>query len=606
MSTWQAYLRGTAIDQVFPCVSVGDIGREQVECVCRGLLREFVTCTGISAHSSSDDCAIPSARGRIAFTLRLTGRLVEVNLRRIRCGRAGNFLATALPDGATRTIPIVNFVTRLSATSFGSIGVRPRIRYTCSNNSVILGRTRGVVLSPGRFPHLQGCVKRAIVAASNAALLNTSSGTNVTSVIATYRRFVTRPRQGRKGVHLTFKPSRRLKTHKTGLFSISHFTTSFTCAVSNKPVKGLACSGFGTTRTRLAVHNADIRPNSTGSAVIGTLLITDRFTATLPRRRAPRHADNCRNCCLLADRDKAVSRIGRACCVHSRSQRDFTTHGHFFARRITTFGSRFIRPHVSLALFSRCCGVHSVVRRRPVIISLTIRTCRSYNVAPMFGPVHNKASNYVVSRGNLPAPGLFSKARGNRNGCRFIALRAVTGSISIVVTVIRRDTMLDGAFRLRTSSPWHGPSGVKCGVLDGLRLKEVGYVGRARGMLGRLGGFVLGRIRSCSSISRTIRTFAGLSGRTDTGNRAFMVKRVAGRRGTARRLRGLRFTTSRHRCTTVLRHTLGLSPSGLRTQLFGLSPRSLRFVRRLGGLRALKGTIVRGHNLSSRRSVKGC
>lgn len=182
---------------------------------------EFLGCIAFSARSDRAANIAPDAPKRHIFTRTLIGRLRRVKLRSVALS-SGDCLVTALPTGATGRIPAVNFVTRLSADPSVSNGsIRPHVM-DCRKKSVILYTRRGIILSPLVFPRLSSCGKRSVVIAGNGALLKTSSGKKITTVVTTVGCLGSRPRVRRNGVHMKFAPSRRVKT-KTSCFSIRGF-----------------------------------------------------------------------------------------------------------------------------------------------------------------------------------------------------------------------------------------------------------------------------------------------------------------------------------------------------------------------------------------------
>lgn len=186
-------------------------------------MRHFVGCAGFSARSDRSSRDIPDATGRLSFTGCLGRRLRRRNLDSMRVSSV-NCVCTALGNGAGGGAPAVNFVSRVSAdpsTDKGSVGTH--IVRGCSNRSVRLDPN--VVSDMRGFPRLGTRGNRSVVMASKAALLNTSSGTNVTRVMRTVYCLHSRGRVGRKSVHINFGPSRRVNVN-TRRFSMRGFNYS--------------------------------------------------------------------------------------------------------------------------------------------------------------------------------------------------------------------------------------------------------------------------------------------------------------------------------------------------------------------------------------------
>ncbi len=189
------------------------------------LIGEFLHCIHVSARSTRSTKIAPDASKRVRFIGVLHSRLRTVNLRRVALSRR-NCLFTALPTGAAHALPAVNFVTRISADpSISNGGIGPHIIRGCGNASVMLSTRSRAILAARRFPRLLHCINGSIVIASKHALLNTSSGTNITRVMSTVTCLRTRPRVRRNGVHIKFGPSRRVNLNTRG-FSIGRFNYS--------------------------------------------------------------------------------------------------------------------------------------------------------------------------------------------------------------------------------------------------------------------------------------------------------------------------------------------------------------------------------------------
>lgn len=290
-----------------------------------GTCRHLLGCTIVGAPSSRSDSSAPSSTYRFSLTGLLGGRVRRLRISSVRLA-SGYFLCKGLPTaGKCRDTPTVNFVTRVSAmTSCYRRPVHPVVARGCGNGRLTLNGDK-LALDPGVFPRLRSLGKRALVAASKGAVLKTSSGTKVTRVVALIRRLRGRS-VPRNPVSVTFAPSRRVNA-KTSRFSIRLFNTSFTCALSNSARKRLRCRGFGTYDTSFSVRKMDIRPNSTGSAVVGTYLLTVRVGDLLPLRRAPHSARKCRNFCRLVGVGNSYKRTALGCVIQSRSARGFRCEG---------------------------------------------------------------------------------------------------------------------------------------------------------------------------------------------------------------------------------------------------------------------------------------
>lgn len=381
------------------------------------IVSEFLECIRFRAASGRGDRDVPSARGRAILTSCLMGRLGDVNMDST-CHSGCNCICKRVPTaGKFRGLPGVKLVSRVSASPSidkGSIGT-------------------GVVgFSNAGTPVVStGCSNRSVVIASQAALLNTSSGTNITRVVRTYHRVYSSTRLYRNGVSVYFAPSRRVNENTSG-FSFRAFSTSFTCAISNKRLNKVRCRGFGTTNTGVAFGKIGARPNSTGGGVGGTILCLTRFVGVLPTTRTPTRARGHRKFCRISSigngRDGTALRV----VVESRGGRDFTGHGRFVAMLIRFFGHGCKRGAISTRVGSDCCGVLSIVGRRVSVMRQTGGTVHGTNIRPRVAPVHNKASNTELSFRNLPYPGLSANKVGFRDVCRTVPMGTVLGVIRIV------------------------------------------------------------------------------------------------------------------------------------------------------------------------------
>ncbi len=180
-----------------------------------------------------------------------------------------------------------------------------------------------------------------------------------------------------------------------------------------------------------------MRPNCTGSGVLGSVHMTARLMKVLPGGRIPRYASNCRNFFRLINVGNNIRRAALDCVVHSRDSRVFGGHGRLLRAYIQRLGGGCNSNVIALRLGSRCTGVHRIVRPIVCIVSVTYRTVHRISMRPGVGPVHNKASNTRLSFGKLPYPGVFTNKIGFRDHCRFIPIRSVRGTVVAVIGVTR-------------------------------------------------------------------------------------------------------------------------------------------------------------------------
>ena len=249
----------------------------------------FLRYAAIPTRSDPDSTATPSTDCQFSLARLLADELTTLGLTNVRV-TDNCFVYAALP--ATPGLegqPCLGLIAHMdTAPDYPGEGVKPQLHPDYDGGDIVLSAT-GAVLSPARFPSLNGLKGKTLITTDGSTLLGADDKAGVAEIMTALERVIASGRP-HGPVAVAFTPD-----EETGLgiagFDVEGFGAAYAYTVDGGEVGELSYENFNACEATLDFRGVNVHPGSAKDTMVNASLLAMEYNAMLPSAETPRHTE---------------------------------------------------------------------------------------------------------------------------------------------------------------------------------------------------------------------------------------------------------------------------------------------------------------------------
>ena len=249
----------------------------------------FLRYAAIPTRSDPDSTATPSTDCQFSLARLLADELTALGLTNVRV-TDNCFVYAALP--ATPGLggqPCLGLIAHMdTAPDYPGEGVKPQLHPDYDGGDIMLFAT-GAVLSPARFPSLNGLKGKTLITTDGSTLLGADDKAGVAEIMTALERVLASGRP-HGPVAVAFTPD-----EETGLgiagFDVEGFGAAYAYTVDGGELGELSYENFNACEATLDFRGVNVHPGSAKDTMVNASLLAMEYNAMLPSAETPRHTE---------------------------------------------------------------------------------------------------------------------------------------------------------------------------------------------------------------------------------------------------------------------------------------------------------------------------
>mgnify|MGYP000522452322 CR=1 FL=1 len=395
----------------------------------------FLRYATIPTRSDPDSTATPSTDCQFSLARLLADELTALGLTNVRV-TDNCFVYAALP--ATPGLegqPCLGLIAHMdTAPDYPGEGVKPQLHPNYDGGDIVLSAT-GAVLSPARFPSLNGLKGKTLITTDGSTLLGADDKAGVAEIMTALERVIASGR-AHGPVAVAFTPD-----EETGLgiagFDVEGFGAAYAYTVDGGEVGELSYENFNACEATLDFRGVNVHPGSAKDTMVNACLLAMEYNAMLPSAETPRHTEGYEGFFHLQELHGKVEQAKMVYIIRDHSMTRFQERKALFRKAAEEMNRRYGDGTVEAEVEDQYYNMYEVLKDRMEIVALAEEAMRAAGVDnPTHSPIRGGTDGCMLTYKGLLCPNLPSGGHNAHGRFEFAPVESLKTGVRTVKALV--------------------------------------------------------------------------------------------------------------------------------------------------------------------------
>ena len=290
-----------------------------------------------------------------------------------------------------------------TAPDYPGEGVKPQLHPDYDGGDIVLSAT-GSVLSPARFPSLNGLKGKTLITTDGSTLLGADDKAGVAEIMTALERVIASGRP-HGPVAVAFTPD-----EETGLgiagFDVEGFGAAYAYTVDGGEVGELSYENFNACEATLDFRGVNVHPGSAKDTMVNASLLAMEYNAMLPSAETPRHTEGYEGFFHLEEMEGDVAHARLVYIVRDHDAGRFEARRDQLRHIAKVMNERWGEGAVTLTLRDQYRNMKEKIAPYPFLIENARAAMRAAGCEPFDAAVRGGTDGAQLCYRGLPCPNL--------------------------------------------------------------------------------------------------------------------------------------------------------------------------------------------------------
>lgn len=396
----------------------------------------FLRYAAIPTRSDPDSTATPSTDCQFSLARLLADELTALGLTNVRV-TDNCFVYAALP--ATPGLegqPCLGLIAHMdTAPDYPGEGVKPQLHPDYDGGDIMLSAT-GAVLSPARFPSLNGLKGKTLITTDGSTLLGADDKAGVAEIMTAAAWLLAHPEIPHGKIRIGFTPDEEIG-RGVDFFDVKRFGARFAYTVDGGFEGELEYENFNAASARIVVQGRNIHPGYAKDKMINALQVACEINSLLPAVQRPEHTQDYEGFYHLVGLSGTVEKASMEYIVRDHSRELFEEKKRFLADAVALLSRKYGEGTISLTVKDQYYNMREQVEPYPEVIGKAMQAMREAGVEPIVRPIRGGTDGARLSYMGLPCPNLFTGGMNFHGKFEYCSLDTMGRAVRTILNLAR-------------------------------------------------------------------------------------------------------------------------------------------------------------------------
>lgn len=396
----------------------------------------FLRYAAIPTRSDPDSTATPSTDCQFSLARLLADELTALGLTNVRV-TDNCFVYAALP--ATPGLegqPCLGLIAHMdTAPDYPGEGVKPQLHPNYDGGDIVLSAT-GAVLSPARFPSLNGLKGKTLITTDGSTLLGADDKAGIAEILTACEQIV---QSGAPHCRLAvaFTPDEEIGS---GIerFDVAGFGADFAYTVDGGDPGELGFENFNACGAQFDVQGVSVHPGSAKDTMVNASLVAMQINAMLPAGETPRDTEGREGFFHLTDMQGDVERARLRYIVREHDAARFEARKEQLRHIEQLINHRYGAGTARLTIREQYRNMIEQIRPHMHLIENAHEAMREAGMEPRDVPVRGGTDGARLCYMGLPCPNLCTGGYAFHGRFEHIAVEDMDACVRMLVALVAR------------------------------------------------------------------------------------------------------------------------------------------------------------------------
>ena len=402
------------------------------------ITERFLNYTKFDTQSAEESQTVPSTSKQLIFARYLKEEMEREGLQEVEMDEKGYLYAT-LPANladSDEPVPTIGFISHYDTSpDCSGADIKPRIVEHYDGGDITL--SKGIVLSPKKFPELLGHVGEDLIVTDGHTLLGADDKAGIAEIMQAmcYLRDHQDIRHGK--IRVAFNPDEEIGMGAHH-FDVAKFGCDWAYTMDGGEVGELEYENFNAASAKITIKGVSVHPGYAKGKMVNANRLAVEFAAMLPADETPETTEGYEGFYHLIGMQTNTELGKLSYIIRDHDREKFEARKQFVLACAEKMNERYGEGTVVAEVKDQYYNMKEMVAPQMHIIDKVLVAMQQVGVKPQVKPIRGGTDGAQLSFKGLPCPNIFAGGINFHGPYEFVPIQSMEKAMQVVVKICQR------------------------------------------------------------------------------------------------------------------------------------------------------------------------
>jgi len=345
------------------------------------------------------------------------------------------YVMASLPANTEGNIPVIGFIAHMdTAPDFTAENVQPQIHKNYDGKDLVLNGSDNIILSPEYFQELSQYEGRTLITSDGTTLLGADDKAGIAEIIAATEYLLEHPEIKHGKIRIAFNPDEEVGKG-AHLFDVDKFGAQWAYTMDGGQLGELEFENFNAAGAKVIIKGKSVHPGTAYHQMLNSLLIADKFIASLPEDEVPEKTRGYEGFFHLYQMKGNVGQTELQYIIRDHDKDRFEEKKKLFMQTAKAMNNKYGENVVNVEMEDQYYNMREKIETQMHIIKLAKEAMQKLDIAPIEKAIRGGTDGAQLSFKGLPCPNIFTGGHNFHGPYEFIPIESMEKAMHVVVKI---------------------------------------------------------------------------------------------------------------------------------------------------------------------------
>ena len=402
------------------------------------ITERFLNYTKFDTQSAEESQTVPSTSKQLIFARYLKEEMEREGLQEVEMDEKGYLYAT-LPANladSDEPVPTIGFISHYDTSpDCSGADIKPRIVEHYDGGDITL--SKGVVLSPKKFPELLGHVGEDLIVTDGHTLLGADDKAGIAEIMQAMCYLRDHPDIRHGKIRVAFNPDEEIGMGAHH-FDVAKFGCDWAYTMDGGEVGELEFENFNAASAKITIKGVSVHPGYAKGKMVNANRLAVEFAAMLPADETPETTEGYEGFYHLIGMQTNTELGKLSYIIRDHDREKFEARKQFVLACAERMNERYGEGTVVAEVKDQYYNMKEMVAPQMHIIDKVLVAMQQVGVKPQVKPIRGGTDGAQLSFKGLPCPNIFAGGINFHGPYEFVPIQSMEKAMQVVVKICQR------------------------------------------------------------------------------------------------------------------------------------------------------------------------
>ena len=396
------------------------------------IINRFLKYTQFDTQSAEESTSVPSTSKQLVFARFLYEELKREGLDDVTMDDKGYIYAT-LPSNTNEKVPVIGFISHYDTSpDCSGADIKPRIINNYGGSDIEL--SKGIILSPVKFPELLQHVGEDLIVTDGHTLLGADDKAGIAEIVQSmvYLKEHKEIKHGK--IRIAFNPDEEIGMG-AHYFDVEKFGCEWAYTMDGGDIGELEFENFNAASAKITIKGVSVHPGYAKDKMLNASLLAAEFASMMPSNERPETTEGYQGFYHLTSMQTQTEQAKMSYIIRDHSREKFEARKRFILEAVKQMNEKYGEGTVSIEVTDQYYNMKEKIDPQMHVIDLVLKAMQKVGVAPKVKPIRGGTDGAQLSFKGLPCPNIFAGGLNFHGPYEFVPIQSMEKAMQVIVKI---------------------------------------------------------------------------------------------------------------------------------------------------------------------------